>query len=33
MRDSRVTVPHFTALKNSGQKITVLTAYDYATAG
>jgi len=27
-----VTVPQFAALKGSGQKITVLTAYDYATA-
>jgi 3-methyl-2-oxobutanoate hydroxymethyltransferase len=32
MRDSRITVPQFTALKASGQKITLLTAYDFATA-
>jgi 3-methyl-2-oxobutanoate hydroxymethyltransferase len=32
MRDSRITVPKFTALKGSGHKITVLTAYDFATA-
>jgi 3-methyl-2-oxobutanoate hydroxymethyltransferase len=32
MRDSRVTVPKFTALKASGQKITLLTAYDFAMA-
>lgn len=32
MRDSRITVPKFTALKASGQKITVLTAYDFAMA-
>ncbi|HUT12092.1 MAG TPA: 3-methyl-2-oxobutanoate hydroxymethyltransferase [Thermoguttaceae bacterium] len=28
----RITVPQFAALKGSGRKITVLTAYDYATA-
>jgi 3-methyl-2-oxobutanoate hydroxymethyltransferase len=32
MRDSRITVPKFTALKASGQKITLLTAYDFAMA-
>jgi 3-methyl-2-oxobutanoate hydroxymethyltransferase len=32
MRDTRITVPKFTSLKASGQKITVLTAYDYAMA-
>ena len=32
MGDSRITVPKFTALKASGQKITVLTAYDFAMA-
>jgi 3-methyl-2-oxobutanoate hydroxymethyltransferase len=32
MGDSRITVPKFTSLKASGQKITVLTAYDFATA-
>jgi 3-methyl-2-oxobutanoate hydroxymethyltransferase len=31
--DARITVPDFTALKSAGQKITMLTAYDYATAG
>jgi 3-methyl-2-oxobutanoate hydroxymethyltransferase len=30
---TRITVPGFTALKSAGQKITMLTAYDYATAG
>lgn len=30
---SRMTVPRFAALKGSGQRITMLTAYDYATAG
>jgi 3-methyl-2-oxobutanoate hydroxymethyltransferase len=30
---ARITVPQFTALKSAGQKITMLTAYDYATAG
>jgi 3-methyl-2-oxobutanoate hydroxymethyltransferase len=29
---SRITVPKFTALKRSGTKITMLTAYDYPTA-
>ena len=28
----RMTVPKFTALKRSGQKITMLTAYDFGTA-
>ena len=27
-----ITVPQFTAMKAAGQKITMLTAYDYATA-
>jgi 3-methyl-2-oxobutanoate hydroxymethyltransferase len=31
--DARITVPQFTALKSAGQKITMLTAYDYAMAG
>jgi len=31
--DTRITVPSFTALKTAGQKITMLTAYDYAMAG
>jgi 3-methyl-2-oxobutanoate hydroxymethyltransferase len=31
--DTRITVPGFTALKSAGQKITMLTAYDYGTAG
>jgi 3-methyl-2-oxobutanoate hydroxymethyltransferase len=31
--DARITVPGFTALKSAGQKITMLTAYDYVTAG
>jgi 3-methyl-2-oxobutanoate hydroxymethyltransferase len=31
--DARITVPSFTALKSAGQKITMLTAYDYAMAG
>lgn len=30
--DARITVPKFTALKGSGRKITMLTAYDYVTA-
>ena len=30
--DRQVTVPQFTAMKAAGRKITVLTAYDYATA-
>jgi 3-methyl-2-oxobutanoate hydroxymethyltransferase len=29
---SRITVPQFTALKGTGRKITMLTAYDYAMA-
>ena len=28
-----ITVPQFTAMKSSGRKITMLTAYDYALAG
>ncbi len=32
MSERRITVPKFTALKASGQKITVLTAYDFAMA-
>lgn len=28
----QITVPEFTAMKAAGQKITMLTAYDYATA-
>jgi len=31
--DSRLTVPKFAALKSSGRKIVMLTAYDYPTAG
>ncbi len=31
--ESKMTVPQFTALKNAGRKIAVLTAYDYAMAG
>jgi 3-methyl-2-oxobutanoate hydroxymethyltransferase len=31
-RHSRITVPDFAACKLAGQKITVLTAYDYPTA-
>ena len=31
--NSRITVPQFAGMKAAGQKITVLTAYDYATAG
>jgi 3-methyl-2-oxobutanoate hydroxymethyltransferase len=30
---AKITVPKFTALKSSGQKITMLTAYDYPMAG
>ena len=30
---TQITVPSFTALKSAGQKITMLTAYDYVTAG
>ncbi len=29
----QITVPQFTAMKQSGRKITMLTAYDYPTAG
>jgi 3-methyl-2-oxobutanoate hydroxymethyltransferase len=29
----QITVPQFVAMKSAGQKITVLTAYDYAMAG
>jgi 3-methyl-2-oxobutanoate hydroxymethyltransferase len=32
MRPSRITVPEFTALKASGRKISMVTAYDYALA-
>jgi 3-methyl-2-oxobutanoate hydroxymethyltransferase len=32
MREPRITVPKFTALKAAGQKITLLTAYDFAMA-
>ena len=31
--DGPVTVPKFAAMKAAGQKISMLTAYDYATAG
>lgn len=31
-RPTRLTVPEFVALKSSGRKITMLTAYDYPTA-
>ncbi len=31
-KKKRITVPQFSAMKGSGQKITVLTAYDYAMA-
>jgi 3-methyl-2-oxobutanoate hydroxymethyltransferase len=31
-KDGRVTVPEFAALKTAAKKITVLTAYDFATA-
>jgi 3-methyl-2-oxobutanoate hydroxymethyltransferase len=31
--DTRITVPKFTAMKAAGQKITMLTAYDYTMAG
>jgi len=31
--DGRVTVPKFVALKAAGKKISMLTAYDYPTAG
>ena len=30
---TQISVPGFTALKSAGQKITMLTAYDYAMAG
>jgi 3-methyl-2-oxobutanoate hydroxymethyltransferase len=30
---SQITVPQFTAMKTAGQKITMLTAYDYGMAG
>ncbi|MCD4727301.1 MAG: 3-methyl-2-oxobutanoate hydroxymethyltransferase [Pirellulales bacterium] len=30
---SQITVPKFTAMKSSGRKITMATAYDYAQAG
>jgi len=32
-QDPPITVPKFTALKAAGRKITMLTAYDYTTAG
>ena len=31
--EPRMTVPRFTALKASGRKITMLTAYDHTMAG
>jgi 3-methyl-2-oxobutanoate hydroxymethyltransferase len=31
--DQQITVPQFSAMKDSGKKITMLTAYDYAMAG
>ena len=31
--DQQITVPQFVAMKAAGQKITMLTAYDYAMAG
>lgn len=31
--DQQITVPQFSAMKASGKKITMLTAYDYAMAG
>ncbi len=31
--DPQITVPQFSAMKTSGRKITMLTAYDYAMAG
>lgn len=31
--DKQITVPQFVAMKAAGQKITMLTAYDYAMAG
>jgi 3-methyl-2-oxobutanoate hydroxymethyltransferase len=31
--DQQITVPQFSAMKTSGEKITMLTAYDYAMAG
>jgi 3-methyl-2-oxobutanoate hydroxymethyltransferase len=31
--DRQITVPQFAAMKAAGQKITILTAYDYAMAG
>jgi 3-methyl-2-oxobutanoate hydroxymethyltransferase len=31
--DQQITVPQFSAMKTSGRKITMLTAYDYAMAG
>src|SRR5215212_1119120 len=33
MPDAQITVPQFTAMKAAGQKITMLTAYDYTMAG
>jgi 3-methyl-2-oxobutanoate hydroxymethyltransferase len=32
MRSPRITAPQFTALKNEGRKISMVTAYDYALA-
>ena len=32
MRSQRITVPEFTALKAAGQKISMVTAYDYTMA-
>ena len=31
--EKQITVPQFAAMKAAGQKITMLTAYDYAMAG
>lgn len=31
-REQRITVPRFTAMKAAGQKITMVTAYDFTTA-
>ena len=33
MPDAQITVPQFTAMKQAGRKITMLTAYDYTMAG
>ena len=32
MRPQRITVPEFTGFKKAGQKISMVTAYDYAMA-